>query len=149
MSLAAELQTIVVVDSHKMEQLRAERVRDQARAKLAELQAQCDKEESRREAAKLAFEVEGLIRVFSTAPSTQTPEADSEHELSKKIPGDAYRGFVTYAFARKLERERNAARAELAELKDRYAKDITELNQRLIDRREAYEAYCKRMKETL
>jgi hypothetical protein len=48
----------------------------------------------------------------------------------------------------RLEQERDQARAELAELKARYDKDVAELNQRLIDRREAYEAYCQRMKGT-
>ena len=53
---------------------------------------------------------------------SDTPETDSEHELSK-YAGDTYRGFVTYAFARKMERERDEARMEAYRWRDAWAND--------------------------
>ena len=54
---------------------------------------------------------------------SKTPETDLEHEICKKIPGDLYRGFVTYAYARKLERDRDEARGEAIRWQDAWMND--------------------------
>ena len=60
---------------------------------------------------------EPLAAPSGSAPSL-TPETDIEHELSKKIPEDLYRGFVTYAFARKLERERDSLKEVIGSMQN-------------------------------
>jgi len=65
--------------------------------------------------------------------TTETPRTDFESGLAEcqNTKGDDR---VPANFARQLERELNQAKA-----------DIVELNQRLIERREAYEAYCAKI----
>jgi len=76
----------------------------------------------------------------SYSASSSSPESDTEHALSKAVAGGAYRGFVTYAFARRLERERNEEAGFRSQWADKFQKADAALQEALGIARIALEA---------